>query len=158
MERHQQNAIAIAEYLSGHDKVGLVYYPGLESFAQHELAKSQMTGFGGMISFELLGDLKASKRFLSKLRIFALAESLGGVESLAEHPGLMTHASVPPEDRKKIGILDSLIRLSVGIENVDDLIADIDQAFEWLQRKVESPYLEIGDEDLSLFHKSAYRK
>ena len=111
-----------------HKKIQNVIYPGLESHPQHQLAKKQMNGFGGIISIELSGGLEASKSFLEKTKIFSLAESLGGVESLIEHPALMTHASVPAEIRDKIGITDGLIRLSVGIESVEDLIDDIDQA------------------------------
>jgi len=108
--------------------VAKVYYPGLASHPQHDLAKRQMRGFGGMISFVLTGGLEASRKFLSACQIFTLAESLGGVESLIEHPAIMTHASIPAETRDRIGIADSLIRLSVGVEAADDLIADLDQA------------------------------
>lgn len=130
MDRHNENAIKIAEHLSKHSKVSKVYYPGLPTHPSHEIVKGQMTGFGGIISFDLNGTLADTKKFLSSLNIFLLAESLGGVESLIEHPALMTHASVPLEDRLKIGITDSLIRVSVGIEDVEDLIADLNQAFE----------------------------
>jgi cystathionine gamma-lyase len=130
MEKHNENAMKIANYLESHDKVKKVNYPGLSSHPQHELAKRQMSGFGGMISFEIKGGFQAAKTFLENVRIFALAESLGGVESLIEHPALMTHASVPKEERAKIGIADGLIRLSVGIEDVDDLITDLQQALE----------------------------
>jgi cystathionine gamma-lyase len=108
-------------------------YPGLKSHPQHELAKKQMHGFGGMITFFIKGGLPASKKFLESVRVFALAESLGGVESLIEHPAIMTHASVPTEQRQKLGIDDSLIRLSVGIEDFDDILADLKQAFELVQ-------------------------
>ena len=128
MERHSKNALLIANELINHEKIQKVIYPGLESHPQHQLAKKQMNGFGGIISIELSGGLEASKSFLEKTKIFSLAESLGGVESLIEHPALMTHASVPAEIREKIGITDGLIRLSVGIESVEDLIDDIDQA------------------------------
>ncbi len=128
MERHDQNGRRVAEYLESHPKVKKVNYPGLKSFPQHELAKRQMTGFGGMLSFELDADLAQTKRVLERFRIYALAESLGGVESLVEHPALMTHASIPREDREKIGITDSLVRLSTGIEDIDDLIGDLDYA------------------------------
>ena len=130
MEKHNKNAIDIADYLSKHKKVSKVNYPGLFSHPQHELAKKQMTGFGGLISFEINGGLKESRKFLQSLEIFSLAESLGGVESLIEHPALMTHASVPEEERVKIGITNSLIRISAGIEHVDDLIEDLENAFE----------------------------
>ena len=128
MERHSKNALLIANELINHKKIENVIYPGLESHPQHQLAKKQMNGFGGIISIELSGGLEASKTFLEKTKIFSLAESLGGVESLIEHPALMTHASLPAEIRDKIGITDGLIRLSVGIESVEDLIDDIHQA------------------------------
>ena len=128
MERHSNNALLLANELINHEKIQNVIYPGLESHPQHQLAKKQMNGFGGIISIELSGGLEVSKSFLEKTKIFSLAESLGGVESLIEHPALMTHASVPAEIRDKIGITDGLIRLSVGIESVEDLIDDIDQA------------------------------
>jgi cystathionine gamma-lyase len=125
MERHCASALAIAQWLKQHPKVRRVFYPGLSSHPQHALAKRQMRGFGGMISAELDLDLAATKRFLERCRLFALAESLGGVESLIEHPALMTHGSVPPQVRAVLGIGDSLVRLSVGIEDADDLIADL---------------------------------
>ena len=130
MERHNKNAVEIARYLQEHPKVKRIYYPGLESHPQHELAMRQMSGFGGMISFEIDGGLKEARRFLEGLTIFSLAESLGGVESLIEHPALMTHASIPREEREKVGITDSLIRVSVGIEDVKDLMEDLDKAFK----------------------------
>ena len=125
MERHSANAMAIAEFLAGHDKVAEVYYPGLSSHPQHALARRQMDHFGGMVTAILRGGLDESRRFLERTELFALAESLGGVESLIEHPAIMTHASIPPEIRAELGISDSLVRLSVGIEDVDDLIADL---------------------------------
>ncbi len=128
MERHCQSAAAIAEWLSTHPKVDKVYYPGLPSHPQHALAKSQMNGFGGMVTLILKGDLEQSRRFLENLKVFVCAESLGGVESLAEHPAIMTHASIPAEIRKTLGISDSLVRLSVGVEDLADLKADIEQA------------------------------
>ena len=128
MEKHQENALKIAHYLEKHPKVAKVIYPGLESHPQNALAKQQSSGFGGVISFELEGTIDDAKAFLEKLERFALAESLGGVESLIELPALMTHASVPKEIRQQIGISDTLIRVSVGIEDVVDLIADFDQA------------------------------
>lgn len=128
MERHNKSAEKIALWLQNHPKVEKVWYPGLPSHPQHELAKRQMRGFGGMITAVLKGDLEASRRMLSACRIFTLAESLGGVESLIEHPAIMTHASVPKEQREALGISDGLIRLSVGIESVEDLIADLDDA------------------------------
>lgn len=128
MERHSHSAMKIAEWLSHHPKVEKVWYPGLPSHPQHALAKRQMRGFGGMVTAVLKGDLDASRRMLSACKIFTLAESLGGVESLIEHPAIMTHASVPKEQREALGISDGLIRLSVGIESVEDLIADLDEA------------------------------
>jgi cystathionine gamma-lyase len=133
MERHQRNALAVARWLEARPEVARVYYPGLRSHAQHALARRQMSGFGGMVSFVLTenrGTLARARAFLERLRVFTCAESLGGVESLAEHPAIMTHASIPPERRRALGISDGLIRLSVGIEHVDDLIADLEQAFQ----------------------------
>jgi len=129
MKEHERNAFRIANYLEGHPRVKKVYYPGLRSHPQHGLAKRQASGFGGMLSFEIDGGLGEAERFLENLKIFALAESLGGVESLIEHPAQMTHASIPRETREQIGITDSLIRVSVGLENFDDLIEDLDHAF-----------------------------
>jgi len=129
MERHNENALEIAHYLERHPKVKKVIYPGLESHPQHKLATEQATGFGGIISFEIEGTIYEAKAFLEKLQLFALAESLGGVESLIELPALMTHASVAKEIREQIGITDTLIRISVGIEDVADLIDDLEQAF-----------------------------
>ena len=129
MERHCANAQTIAEFLEGHEKVRKVFYPGLASHPQHALAKKQMTGgFGGIVTAELRGTLDDAKRMLERCELFSLAESLGGVESLIEHPGLMTHASLPPAMRASLGISDGLIRLSVGVEAVDDLIADLKHA------------------------------
>jgi cystathionine gamma-lyase len=128
MEQHQKNATAIARLLEKSDKVAKVIYPGLESHPQYALAKRQMRGPGGMITFVLKGGLNESRQFLENLRVFVCAESLGGVESLAEHPAIMTHASVPPDQRAKLGISDGLVRLSVGIEDTDDLLADITHA------------------------------
>jgi cystathionine gamma-lyase len=128
MERHCANATAVAGRLSRHKGVKRVYYPGLPNHPQHELARRQMAGFGGMVTLELQGGLAEAKRFLERVRIFSLAESLGGVESLIEHPAIMTHASLPPERRAKLGIGDSLVRLSIGIEDEDDLLADLERA------------------------------
>ena len=128
MERHCASALKIAAHLEKHKKVRRVFYPGLPSHPQHALAKQQMRAFGGMISVELDGDLAFAKRFLERCELFALAESLGGVESLIEHPAIMTHGSVPPEVRAALGIGDSLVRLSVGIEDADDLITDLESA------------------------------
>jgi cystathionine beta-lyase/cystathionine gamma-synthase len=127
MERHDSNGMAVAKFLESHRKVKHVIYPGLLSHPQHEIAKRQQRGFGAMISFDL-GSLDAARKLLNHVRICSLAESLGGVETLISHPALMTHASVPPEVRKEIGISDGLVRISVGIEDVEDLIADLDQA------------------------------
>jgi cystathionine gamma-lyase len=129
MERHQANAKQLASWLEGHEQVEKVYYPGLASHPQHDLAKQQMSGFGGMISFVLKGGLDHARRFLSTCKLFTLAESLGGVESLIEHPAIMTHASVPAENRQKLGIVDGFIRLSVGIEDVADLKSDLEASF-----------------------------
>ena len=129
MDRHNSNGLAMAQYLENHAKVKKVYYPGLASHPQHALAKKQMKGFGGMISFEL-GSLEAAKGFLDRVRLCSLAESLGGVESLISHPETMTHASVPVETRKRLGISPGLVRISVGIEDIEDLISDLETAFE----------------------------
>ena len=129
MERHCENGEKVANYLANHPKVKDVYWPGFESHPNHHIAKAQMKGFGGMISFTFHeDDMQLSFRVMEKLKLFALAESLGGVESLANHPATMTHGAIPREERMKVGLLDSLIRLSVGIEDVDDLIADLEQA------------------------------
>ena len=129
MQRHCENGKKVAEYLANHPKVGKVYWPGFESHPNHAIARSQMKDFGGMVSFTLTeDDQAASFRIMEKLQLFALAESLGGVESLANHPASMTHASIPREERYKVGLLDSLMRLSVGIENVDNLLTDLEQA------------------------------
>jgi cystathionine gamma-lyase len=128
MERHSRNAMAVARFLSAHPKVETVIYPGLPSHPQHELAKRQMDGFGGMVTFVLKGDVEDAKRFLERCEIFSLAESLGGVESLIEHPGIMTHASLPAEVRRQLGIGDGLIRMSVGVEDEADLLAELSAA------------------------------
>jgi cystathionine gamma-lyase len=129
MERHCTNAMKIAEWLKEQSQVETVRYPGLKSHPQHELACAQMHGFGGMVSIDLKTDLAGTRRFLENTHLFSLAESLGGVESLINHPALMTHASVPKEQREALGITDSLVRLSVGVEDVDDLIDDLRNAF-----------------------------
>lgn len=129
MRQHEKNSLAVAKWLEKHPRVSKVIHPGLPSHPQHELAKRQMKGFSGMCSFVIDGGKDEAVLFLQSLKIFALAESLGGYESLAELPSVMTHASVPPDQRKEIGISDSLIRLSVGIEEPEDLIADLDHAF-----------------------------
>ena len=128
MERHCVSAAKIASWLEADDRVDSVLYPGLPSHPQHEVAKKQMDDFGGIVTFFINGDLENARRFLERCKVFSLAESLGGVESLVDHPAIMTHASVPAEERAKLGISDQLIRLSVGIESLDDLIADLDQA------------------------------
>ncbi len=130
MERHCASALRVAEFLSGHPRVAAVIYPGLPSHPQHALARRQMRGFGGIVTARIAGGLEGAKRFLERTRLFTLAESLGGVESLIEHPAIMTHASVPPEVRAMLGIDDGLVRLSVGIEDADDLIADLRSALE----------------------------
>src|SRR5262249_42852264 len=129
MERHAQNAAKEAEFLAGHPQVEKVTYPGLPSHPQHALARQQMKGFGGMMTFVIRGGLPAARGFLKAVKVFACAESLGGVESLIEHPAIMTHASIPRETRERLGISDGLIRLSVGIEDVQDLVDDLTQAF-----------------------------
>lgn len=128
MERHCANALELAHWLAAHPQVERVIYPGLSSHPQHDLAKRQMAAFGGMISMDIKGDLEQTKRFLSRCELFTLAESLGGVESLIEHPAIMTHASVPADKRRALGINDGFVRLSVGIEHLDDLKADLDYA------------------------------
>lgn len=128
MERHCENAQKVAEYLEKHPAVEAVYYPGLPSHPQHELAKEQMYGFGGMMSFELKGGIEAGKTLMNNVKMISLAVSLGCVDSLIQHPASMTHSPVPKEDRLKAGITDGLVRLSVGIEDVEDIIADLDQA------------------------------
>jgi len=130
MKKHEKNAIIIANFLNHHKQVKKVYYPGLPDHHGHTIAKKQMSGFGGMISFELKGTIETAISFLQRLRLILIAESLGAVESLIEHPASMTHASVPKEEREKIGLSDTLIRLSVGIEDIDDIINDISQALK----------------------------
>jgi len=128
MERHASNAQTVAEYLEKHPYVEKVLYPGLPSHPQHEIAKKQTTGHGGMITFYIKGDIKSARTFLESIKLFTCAESLGAVECLAESPAVMTHASVPVEIRKSLGISDTLIRLSIGIEDCKDIIADLEQA------------------------------
>ncbi len=136
MERHQQNAAAVARYLAGRtDVVTRVLYPGLEEHPGHDVAARQMSGFGGIVTVEVAGGLEGASRFMRSLQLFALAESLGGVESLADHPAVMTHASVPKEAREAAGISDGLVRLSVGIEDVEDLLADLDAALNALDSR-----------------------
>jgi len=128
MKEHEKNAFEIAKFLSSHSKVEKVAYPGLESHPQHQIAKKQQSGYGGMVTFWLKGGIEQSRQFLENLNLWTLAESLGGVESLVDHPAIMTHASVPPEERVKLGISDSLVRLSVGIEDIGDLLHDLQNA------------------------------
>lgn len=131
VQRHCENGEKVVDFLCSHPKIKTVYYPGLPSHPYHEIAVKQMSGFGGMVSFTFVsGKKEDSIQFLEKLKVFTLAESLGGVESLANHPALMTHASIPEDKRKEVGITDDLVRLSVGIEDADDLIADLKQALE----------------------------
>jgi cystathionine gamma-lyase len=128
MQRHCDSALTIARWLEARSDVRRVIYPGLESHPQHDLARRQMNGFGGIISVDVDRDLAGARRLLERTRLFTLAESLGGVESLIEHPAIMTHASIPADQRAALGITDSFVRLSVGVEDVGDLIADLDQA------------------------------
>jgi cystathionine gamma-lyase/cystathionine beta-lyase len=130
MRQHEENAFSVANYLVGHPRVKRVFYPGLESHPGYKIAKRQMRGFGGVVSFELKEGVEAVNSFLRRIKVFSLAESLGGVASLAEHPATMSHASMPKDYREKVGITDELIRLSVGLENIDDLIEDLGQALE----------------------------
>ena len=128
MERHNNNALEIANFLLKHNKINKVFYPGLNSDPNHEVAKKQMNGFGGIVSIDLKGDINSAKKFLENIEIFTLAESLGGVESLIEHPAIMTHASIEKKIREELGISDTLIRLSIGIEDVNDLKESLDKA------------------------------
>ncbi len=129
VQRHCENGQKVAEFLEKHPKIKSVYYPGLASHPFHDLAKKQMKAFGGMVSFTFQsGEMASAISFLEKLKVFTLAESLGGVESLANHPTLMTHASIPAEKRLEVGISDDLVRLSVGVEDIEDLLADLEQA------------------------------
>ena len=130
MERHNFNALEIANYLSNHDKVNKVFYPGLKSDHNYEISKKQMNGFGGILSIDLKGDIHSARKFLENIKIFTLAESLGGVESLIEHPAIMTHASIDKRIREDLGITDTLIRLSIGIEDVNDLKDALDEALK----------------------------
>jgi cystathionine gamma-lyase len=130
MEQHCKGAAVIARYLEQHSKVEKVIYPGLESHPQHEIAKKQMKGFSGMITFYLKGGIEESRKFLSNLKVMTLAESLGGVESLIECPAVMTHGSVPSDKRKELGISDNMIRISVGIEDVEDLVEDLENGLK----------------------------
>jgi cystathionine beta-lyase/cystathionine gamma-synthase len=130
LDRQSSNAMRVAEFLEGHPKVAQVAYPGLPSFPQHDLAKRQASGFGAMAWFEVEGGLEAGKTLMNAVRVWTLAENLGSVESLVTHPATMTHAGIPPEDRLRIGLVDGLVRLSVGLEDVDDLIEDLAQALD----------------------------
>jgi methionine-gamma-lyase len=128
MQKHNENALKIAEFLESHPKIERVYYPGLKSHPQHELAKRQMSGFGGVICFEVKGGLETGKKLMNSVKLCTLAVSLGAVETLIEHPASMTHAIVPKDERKKAGITDNLVRLSVGIEDAEDITQDLEQA------------------------------
>lgn len=131
MQRHCENGIAVVDYLKNHDQVEKVYWPGLESHPGHDVAKKQMSGFGGMVAFTIKGDtIEAAHKFVSSVNLFTLAESLGGVESLIGHPATMTHASIPKEVREKVGVTDGLIRLSLGVEDSEDIISELEQAFQ----------------------------
>ncbi len=130
MKRHEESALAIAKFLEGHSKIDRVLYPGLASHPQHAIAKAQMSGFSGMIAFELTGGTEAGKRLMNHVQLCGLAESLGSVETMITHPASMTHVDVPAEDRRKRGLTDGLVRLSVGIEDVEDIIADLESALE----------------------------
>jgi len=130
MKRHEESALAIAEFLEGHNKIDRVLYPGLASHPQHAIAKAQMSGFSGMIAFELTGGTEAGKHLMNNVQLCGLAESLGSVETMITHPASMTHVDVPVEDRRKRGLTDGLVRLSVGIEDVEDIIADLESALE----------------------------
>ncbi len=132
MERHCANALSLASWLEQHPKIRSVHYPGLPSHPQHELAKRQMHGFGGMITIHLESNLAGTRRFLERTKLFSLAESLGGVESLIEHPALMTHGSIPAEQRAALGIDDTLVRLSVGVEDLTDLRGDLAAALDYI--------------------------
>jgi cystathionine beta-lyase/cystathionine gamma-synthase len=129
MKQHCESAMKVARWLKKQPKVKKVFYPGLPEHPQHKLAKQQMRDFGGMISFEL-GSLSAAKNFLKRVRLCALAESLGGVETIITHPATMTHAAIPPEQRRRIGVTDGLVRISVGIEDVKDIIVDLEQGMD----------------------------
>ena len=133
IKQHNYNGLKIAEFLESSPFVEKVIYPGLKSFNQYDLAKSQMDGFGGIVSFYVKGDLENTKRFLECCEIFSLAESLGGVESLIEHPAIMTHGSIDLQKRKELGILDNFVRISVGIEDIEDLIYDLNSAFNEME-------------------------
>jgi methionine-gamma-lyase len=128
MERHCANALGVARYLASHPKVAAVHYPGLESHAGHAIARRQMHAFGGMLSFELKGGLKAGAALMNHVKLATLAVSLGNVDSLIQHAASMTHSSIPPEERSRMGITDGLVRFSVGIENIEDILADLEQA------------------------------
>ncbi len=148
LKQHEQNALAIAEYLERSEYVQQVYYPGLVSHPQHELAKRQQAGFGGMVSFDIKGGLEDAARFLTSLTQFSLAESLGGVESLICHPATMTHAGMAPEARLKAGVGDTLIRISVGIEDIEDLIKDLERVFDQVKPgalQTHSPVARVED-------------
>jgi methionine-gamma-lyase len=131
MEQHARNAIAVAQFLEAHPKIAWVRYPGLKSHPQHDIAKKQMSGFSGMLSFGIKGGLEAGRKLMNRVELCALAVSLGSVDTLIQHPASMTHASIPKEVKMKIGITDDMVRLSVGVEDAEDIIADLDQALNW---------------------------
>merc|ERR1712130_703813 len=135
MARHAENAMKVAKWLEGHSKVERVFYPHLPSHPDYDISSKTMRTGGGMITFLLKGGMKESRAFLENLKLFTLAESLGAVESLAEHPAIMTHASVPKKQREELGILDNLVRLSIGIEDIGDIIADLDHALSFVLDK-----------------------
>jgi cystathionine gamma-lyase len=155
MERHCTNAQRIAEWLAAHPQIEQVYYPGLPSHPQHRLARRQMRGFGGMVTAILKGGLEPARRFLERCEIFALAESLGGVESLIEHPGIMTHASIPADKRAALGIHDGLVRLSIGIEDVEDLLADLAHALAYRRMGWPRCCPLVGPENISILNSVA---
>ena len=132
MEKHQENAMAVANYLYKHPKVKKVYYPGLPSHENHNIARKQMTGFSGIVSVEFNLSYEETKKMITSFKVITLAESLGAIESLVDHPASMTHGAIPKEEREKIGLSDGLIRLYVGIEDIDDIIADLSQALRRL--------------------------
>jgi cystathionine gamma-lyase len=142
MARHETNAMAVAEFLDERPEVTDVYYPGLPDHPDHELAREQMSGFGGILSFELEGDIDDAKRFVEALTEFTLAVSVGGVESLIELPAAMTHEPLSPAEREALGIGDTLLRVSVGIEGIDDLIADLEHGFDGMAHNAEPPSTE----------------
>jgi cystathionine gamma-lyase len=147
MRQHETNAAEVAAYLESHERVEAVHYPGLESHPQHDLANDQMSGHGGVLSFDLAGNLADTERFVAALDEFTLAVSLGGVESLIEHPASMTHSPLPAEERAELGITDTLLRASVGVEHPKDLIADLERGFEAMAAATEENVAEATPND-----------